>query len=422
MKPSNTIATFFLLVLLPFAGTAAQGGLSLRQAEQVALQYDPVIKSHQQHARAFEDESVAAGEWPDPKLKFGFLSLPTDSFELDQEPMTQVVLGYQQALPRGDSTSLMAAARQAQAGMKHADVALRQRMVLLNTRKAWYQTYLQDQSMQIIEQNRRLVRQQLQVSQSLYAAGKSQQQDVLQAELELSLMDDRLQQIASMQSQSRAMLAKWVGDELADMPLGEPGDFARNALQKDVDELLSILDQHPELKRTDAKIQASEKQVDLAMQQYKPQWSFDLTYGKRDGFNMDGTDRADFFSALVLVDLPLFTEQNQDRILSARRSQLLAERYGKTDTRLSLAASLKQAYARYTKLQQRVQLYDRQVLPQARQNASAAFNGYQSGVVSFIALTRARSAELKAELQHLNLMVEQAIAYAEIRFLVGEDA
>jgi outer membrane protein TolC len=276
--------------------------------------------------------------------------------------------------------------------------------------------------MQIIEQNRRLVRQQLQVSQSLYAAGKSQQQDVLQAELELSLMDDRLQQIASMQSQSRAMLAKWVGDELADMPLGEPGDFARNALQKDVDELLSILDQHPELKRTDAKIQASEKQVDLAMQQYKPQWSFDLTYGKRDGFNMDGTDRADFFSALVLVDLPLFTEQNQDRILSARRSQLLAERYGKTDTRLSLAASLKQAYARYTKLQQRVQLYDRQVLPQARQNASAAFNGYQSGVVSFIALTRARSAELKAELQHLNLMVEQAIAYAEIRFLVGEDA
>ncbi|MCW8955477.1 MAG: hypothetical protein OQL09_01235 [Gammaproteobacteria bacterium] len=47
-------------------------------------------------------------------------------------------------------------------------------------------------------------------------------------------------------------------------------------------------------------------------------------------------------------------------------------------------------------------------------------NGYQSGVVSFTSLTRARSAELKAQLQRLKLDVEKAMAYAEIRFLIGE--
>jgi len=412
----------FFLLSLPGIGICADVSLSLQQAEQAALEQDPVIKSHLENARAFEDESVAAGEWPDPKLKFGFLSVPTDTYDLDQEPMTQFVLGYQQALPRGDSNRLMTAARQAQAQMKHADVALRQRMVQLNVRKAWYRVYLQDQSLKIIQQNRQLVKQQLRVSQSLYAAGKSQQQDVLQAELELSLLDDRIEQVGSMQQQSRAMLAKWVGDELAVLPLADPDGFPRNAVHRDIDELLLVLDDHPELKKTAAKIEASEKQVDLARQLYKPRWSFDVTYGRRDGVNMDGSDRADFLSALVNVDLPIFTEQNQDRILSARRSQLQAVRYEKTDTQLNLVASLKQTYARYSKLQQRVQLYDRQVLPQARQNARAAFNGYQSGVVSFNALTRARSAELKAELQHLNLMVEQAIAYAEIRFLAGEDA
>ena len=260
------------------------------------------------------------------------------------------------------------------------------------------------------------------MSQSLYAAGKNQQQDVLQAELELSLLDDRLQQVASMQAESRAMLSKWVGDELAELPLNSEHAFANNRLNRDIDELLSILDDHPALQKTSAKIRASEKQLGLAKQKYKPQWSFDVTYGKRDGFNADGSDRADFVSALVNLDLPIFTEQNQDRIVSARQSQLQAVRYERSDTRLSLASSLKQAYARYSKLRQRVSLYDKKVLPQARQNARAAFNGYQSGVVQFSALTRARSAELKAELQHLKLMVEQAIAYAEIRFLVGEDA
>lgn len=76
---------------------------------------------------------------------------------------------------------------------------------------------------------------------------------------------------------------------------------------------------------------------------------------------------------------------------------------------------------KWQQLGKRVDLYDHQVLQQAKQNAKAALNGYQSGVVSFFTLTRARSAELKSELQRLNLVVEQAKAYADIRYLVGRN-
>ena len=145
MKPSIIYISVLLLLLVSWSAVQAKTDLSLEQAEQVALQGDPVIKSHEQNARAFEDEAVAANEWPDPRIKFGFLSLPTDTYDLDQEPMTQIILGYQQALPRGDSTALMTAAKQAQAGMLSAEKASRQRQVRLNVRKAWYQAYLQDQ-------------------------------------------------------------------------------------------------------------------------------------------------------------------------------------------------------------------------------------------------------------------------------------
>ena len=135
---------------------------------------------------------------------------------------------------------------------------------------------------------------------------------------------------------------------------------------------------------------------------------------------MDGSDRADFFTALVNVDLPIFTENKQDRQLSSKKKQLLAARYEKQDTIISLQSQFDQMYTRWKQLKKRLQLYDHDVLTRARQNAKAALNGYQSGVVSFLTLTRARSAELKAELQRLQLNVQKAMTLADIYFLVGE--
>ena len=40
-----------------------------------------------------------SGQLPDPKLKIGVMNLPLDSFERDQEAMTQLQLGLQQAFP-----------------------------------------------------------------------------------------------------------------------------------------------------------------------------------------------------------------------------------------------------------------------------------------------------------------------------------
>lgn len=418
MTPRKFIQYVWLLIALQPIALMADTGLSLSVAEQLALHQDSLIQGYSESAEAFDEQAVAAGQWPDPKLKFGFLSLPTDTFELDQEPMTQVILGYNQMLPRGDSLDVSIRKMQAGARMKRADLELRKREVLLKVRKAWWMVYLQEQSGAIIEQTRALFEQQRRVSQSLYAAGRKQQQDVLQAELELSLLDDRLHQNAAMQQESRVVLAQWLGAQEASRQLYLSESIFN---LETIDVLVEALDTHPMLTKRNEKIVVSEQDVELARQKYKSQWGFDLTYGKRSGQNMDGSDRADFFSAMVSLDLPVFTEDRQDRVLSARKKQLQVSRYEKQDQRLKLVSQLKQKHVRWQQLKQRMQLYDHEVLPRARQNSKAALNGYQSGVVTFNALTRARSAELKAALQRLQLAADQAIAYAEIRYLIGED-
>jgi outer membrane protein TolC len=422
MNPLKIYKILLLSVCFQSSALWAENTLSLKNAEQLALQSDPLTKSFSQYAQSFEEESIASDQWPDPKLKLGFLSLPTDSFDLGQEPMTQVIVGYSQMIPRGDSQLYKAELMQAKANMKIEDMSLRQRKVILNVRKAWLKVYLKEASEKIIQKNRHLFKQQLEVSQSLYAAGRKQQQDVLQAELELSLLDDKLQQIASQKNEARALLGQWVGNEVANYQLDAGNkSFGKNIEQKLI-KLMELLEQHPFMKKEIEKISVSQQQVKLAEQKYRPQWGFDLTYGKRDGNNNDGSDRADFISAMVNVDVPVFSEDKQDRVLASKKRQVQAAHYEKQDMLLKLQSQLKQAYARWEKLKTRLNLYDKKVLIQAEQNSKAALNGYQSGVVTFFTLTRARSAELKAQLQRIKLNIEQAIAYTEIRFLVGEDA
>ena len=399
----------------------AEVNLSMQQAEQIALKNDALTKSHQQYALAYKQQSVASDQWPDPKIKLGFQALPTDSYDLDQEPMTQLVIGYSQMIPRGDSLLYESELMLARSDMKMADAGLRKRQVRLAVRQTWLNVYLQEASEKILKKNRHLFKQQLDVSQSLYSAGRNQQQDVLQAELELSLVDDKLQQIESKKNEARAQLARWVGDKAANYKLVSEDDLFVSISDKNIDQLLDSVQQHPGISKHNAKIQASNKQVALAKQKYKPQWGFEVNYGKRSGENMDGSDRADFVSGMIKFDIPVFTEDKQDRILSSRKKSLQAGMYEKQDKVLFFKTKINENYVKLDKLKTRLYLYDDKVLPQARQNSKAALNGYQSGVISFFTLTRARSAELKAQLQRLKLYNQQSMAYAEMLFLVGEE-
>lgn len=415
----------FILLTISFSAlpglAAADVTLTMRQAEEFALASDPLIKSNQQYAHALKQRSIASEQWPDPKIKLGFQALPIDSFDLDQEPMTQLVLGYSQMLPRGDSLQHEAELMLAKSEISQADMNLRIRKVRLAVRQAWLEAHLQHASEIIISKNRFLFKEQLDVSQSLYSAGRNQQQDVLQAELELSLIDDRLQQIATKKYEAQALLARWVGNEAATYKLVMDEKVLIDLDKTNVASLISKVPQHPEVRKHDSKIMVSNKNVSLAEQKYKPKWGFELNYGKRSGENMDGSDRADFVSGMVNIEIPVFTEDKQDRVLSSTKNMLQASKYEKQDKVIFFETKIKQIYVRLEKLKTRIYLYDNKVLPQARQNSTAALNGYQSGVVSFFTLTRARSAELKAQLQRLKLYNQKLLAYAEMQFLVGEE-
>jgi outer membrane protein TolC len=423
-EPNKSEQNTLQLAAPSFAATAlAATGLSLKQAEQFALQRDTLSKSFKQTELAFTDQARATDTWQDPRIKFGAQAVPIDSFDLEQENMTQLIIGYQQMLPRGDSLAHASESMMAMARTQTARGQQRERQVLMKVRQIWLDVVLQKKTLDIIQANRLLFEQMLDISQAFYASGRQQQQDVVQAELEISLVDDRLEQARSELVVAEANLAKWVGEE--NMLNGVAADSADLQLPGllELSELKRRLENNPELAAMREQVIGQQKKLDLADDQYSPQWGFDITYGYRQGNNGNNPlndDRSDFLTAMVTLDLPIFTKNKQDRKVSAEKQRLQATRYQQLDVNRELLKRLLAVTGRLQKLKDRHQLYEEKVLPQAKQNAEVSLSGYQSGVVSFFTLTRARVTELNTHLADLKIDVAYNKAFAELQYLIGE--
>jgi len=419
-QPATYHSLLPVLMLITLLGwhTATRAELSLVQAEKIASEADPRVAASQARALALTESAIADGQLPDPKLRFGVYNLPTDSFEFDQEPTTQVRLGIQQAFPRGDTLKY----RQKQTTWKSTAEQERSESISLKVNRSvrleFLELFYQVRAGQIIQKSRNVFANLVKVTQAHYGAGRVSQQDVLRAELELSRLDDRATHIRNREAVNRAALRKWIGNA-ANMEID--GTFPPLPALATQGVISEGLQRHAVIRMESARIEAWNQGVNIAREQYKPGWSLGVEYRARFGDNPDGSDRTDMTAAMLTVDLPLFAEKRQDKRLSASQHQANAARLVRDDRLRELQEMLDREYANWQQLGERETLYKNRLLRESSANATASLNAYQSGVTEFTSLMRARLTELDVRLQDLRIRVDKAKAHARLLYLASGD-
>ncbi|UCE89157.1 MAG: TolC family protein [Pseudomonadota bacterium] len=423
-KLNGSILTASLAALLLNSGGTAQAALPgaplrLQEAEDRALQVDPMVAAYGERSEAQTHRATAAQTLPDPKLKLGLMNVPTDTFDLEQEAMTQMQVGVVQAFPRGKTRAIKSERARVMAGGEQARVQERRRLVLREVRTAWLEAFYWKQAAGIVNKNRALFRQLVEITEGRYAAGRRNQQDYISAQLELGVLDDRDIKIRSKEEVARARLAKWVGHGSAYREL--PAELPQLPPPGAVQEVEQSLGAHPTLRVARAQVDANMQGVALARQTYKPGWMLDVTYGFRGGENPNGTSRADFLSAMVLLEVPLFTGKRQDQQLDASQQELSAAQHMYDEQLSMLRRMFDTAHAQWERLGMRVEHFDAVLLPRARENTVAALNAYQSERGDFTSLVRARIRQFETELNALRVRVDRASAQAKLLYLVGDE-
>ncbi|MCO6413260.1 MAG: TolC family protein [Thiogranum sp.] len=403
-------------LLLPVTGAAAEP-LSLRETEELALSKDVTAPRFEALAAARNDQAVADGQLPDPRLKLGAANLPIDSFDRTREPMTQMQLGVQQAFPPGRTLKLSSERANVLAEADLARARAKRAEVLREVRERYLELYYHVAAGQIIEASRELFSQLVDVTRYHYAAGRNNQQDVLRASVELSLLEDRLTRVNTDADRARAELGRYIGQQAAGR--APDSQFPQLPAPPSLEAIRAALDVHPLLQAENRIVKAEQIGVDIARQRYKPGWMLDVTYGNRGGENADGSDRDDFLSAMVTMDLPLFTDKRQDRVLATRQHEVEAVRLNREDQYLQLLRRLDSDYAEWFRLGERKDLYRQQIEPQALDNARASVAAYKSGVTEFTGVMRARITELDVRLQSLRVIVDRSKAQARLLYLAA---
>ncbi len=391
--------------------------LSLKQAEQLALSDDPMVKSYLASSRAFEQQSIADNTLPDPQLRLGMFNLPIDTFSTTQEPTTQLRLGLQQAFPKGDSLKYKQQQSRWLSKFALAQADDEKLKILRDLREVYLNLYYEVQSEKIINDTRALFTSLVKITQAHYAAGRVKQQDVLRADLELARLDDRLVKTLSRQDEYRAALAQWTGERAYQ---AIPESLPVLAAIPDTSNFNALLVKHPAIVMQEAKVNASRSMVALAKQGYRPGLNAFVEYRKRFGNNPNGSDRADMLAAMVTLDIPLFSANRQDKRVSANIEKTSAAQFKRDDKLRELKRRLEKDRAIYKRLAQRQQLYDEQLLASARDNAKATLRAYQSGVTEFTTLMRSKMTELEIKLLALRVRVDRTRAQARLLYLSGE--
>jgi len=410
--------SFFVLIPNAFALE-----LSIKDAEQVAVQNDPLIIKLQAKSAAHMEEAVAESQLPDPRLKFGTVNVPVTSFDFKAEPMTQIVLGVQQVIPPSGMRAQKREKKLLQAETQRAEYMARALHVLRKLRQAWMEVYYYNQAIAVIEDSKEVFAQLVKITQYQYRAGRGQQQDVVRAQLELSLLDDKWVQLHQKKETSIADLEKWAGASVKNHTLSLL--FPELPKLPSVEAMRENIEFHPALASQKAKLGTARTNVAIVKESYSPTWMVDVSYGLRLGENMvnnEAVARSDFVSAMVSVDLPFFTEKRQDKRLNARGHELNAASDAVDVKRRELLRTLDAAYANWFRLGQRLEFYKSTVLPQSSQYAEASRKAYQSHVSDFSELIRARLRQLDSNLATLRIRVDRAKYHYELQYIVGEES
>ncbi|MBA6289115.1 TolC family protein [Colwellia sp. MB3u-4] len=416
--------------------------LSFKKAIEVAQKSDPWLTGNKHKQQAIELMSRVANTLPDPKVSIGFANLPTNGFDFAQEGMTQAKVGIAQLFPRGDTLAIKSQQLKTQSEAFPYQRKDRASKVAVTVGSLWLDAYRVQQTMALIENNRSLFEQLADVATASYssALGKTRQQDIVRAQLELTRLEDRLAQLAQQKNGFVGMLTQWLSQISSEDSTGEPvlaSDFAlyQLVLSQELPEielinralvaketwlepsaLIPYFSNHPAVMALEKNIQATKTGIKLAQQKYQPEWGVNASYGYRADDAM-GSSRADLFSVGVTFDLPIFTHNRQDKAVQSAVSATEAVKTDKILLLRQLLGAYSSAKGRLLRLKERQMLYQFKLLPQIHDQAAASLSAYTNDDGDFSEVVRSRIAVLNTEIDLLTLNVEEQKIGLELNYL-----
>jgi len=398
--------------------------LLVEMAVAMAINNNPSLSEIQSRYEAMSEIPSQLGTLPDPVFSMNALNLPTDTFNVGQEGMTQMQIGLSQVMPFPGKLALQEGASKFEAMAAGNSVDEMRLRLISNTKSSWWQLYYLDRALDVVASNQDLLRQFIQVADKKYEVGKGLQQDTLLAQLELSKLFDqeiRLQAIR----RNQAIQLNTLMDVSPEAEIVLPAKVS-TVMPNLISEVLlyeRAENVRPLLREKKNHIKAAQSRLKLARKEYYPDFKLGLTYGNRSGDNPfpRGGERSDFLSVMVSVNLPIYHKRKLDRAVDQRNMELRKSRNSLQDKWTMVRSEISSASTDYLESKKLFSLFQDGIIPQSRQTVASMLAGYQVNEVDFLNLVGSQVTLLNYEVQYWKSLTDAKRALARLVAAVGEE-
>jgi outer membrane protein TolC len=400
-----------LALLWPLTASAQDRVLTLEQAIDRAMGDAPQVAASSAMLEGAQAVAPSAGRLPDPELVTGVDNLPIDTadrYSFTRDFMTMRKIGVMQSFPN-------AAKRHLQGERARQDIEIA-RGQLRKSRfdtghavaEAWIGKAVADQSLARLQALEPDVELQAASARAALSSGRTNAAEALATQTLVATLNERLLALQQQSEMQRAELARWIGAD-ADLPLASlPTD---RELEHSPDALVAAVAEHAPLAAVVARLDAAKTDVDLARADKRPDWSAQISYAKR------GPQFSDMVSLEFRVGLPLFSRNRQNPKI-AEKLAAVREQEAERDAEVRMhTAEVRAAIAQWRLGRDRLQNYQAQILPLARDRSRAAQASYSSGRGELRSAIEALTDEIDRQLEEVQLEGSVARAWVFLHLL-----
>ena len=389
--------------------------LSLQEAQRRAVERSRQVAAQDAAVRASREMAVAAGQLPDPVLKAGIDNLPIngeDRFSVTRDFMTMRRIGVMQELTRSAKLDARAQRFEREAEKSVAEKAAATASVERGTALAWLERYYAEAMLKVVNEQIEQVRSEIGAAEAVYRGGRGSQADVIGAHSTLAALEDKASELRRRVLVGKTNLARWIG-EGADAPLA--GRPAMDTVRLNEATLEQDLAHHPDIAVMAKQEEIATAEAKIAQAARTPDWTVELAYQQR------GPMFSNMVSVGVSVPLPWDRANRQDREIASKLAMAERMRAEREEMIRAHAGELRGMLAEWRNGRERLERYEKDLLPLAAERSKAALAGYQGGKTGVTDLLLARRNETDVRMQAVQLEMDTARVWAQLNFLIPAD-
>jgi outer membrane protein TolC len=392
-----------------------EGPQLLQRLVPLALAQNPDVQAARKRMEAAAHQVPVAASLPDPMLGVTAFPEQVQTAAGQQE----VSVNLSQKFPGWRKLETSAGIAESHTNVARAELASVELATIQQVKHAYYELYFLQQAVRVTEAEEAELVKIRAAASARYRATLTSQQDLLRADLELAGIANELIRLRQQQASAQARLARILHLSPRTRILAVE-QLEREAVPEDLDWLLQeAVTARPELHAQLASLERDRRSAQLARLNYVPDVTLGMTW--IDVASAGISPVANGRDAVLLtagINVPIYRQRIDSSVKSAEAKAVATARGydGLRDATLERVVDL---VAQAQSQQDLIQLFEREILPKARQTYEVSRGAYSVGEVDFLQLIDNFRQLLRYEISHRRLEATLRQTLAELERMVG---